>query len=74
MRYRYRGSGHDLEIRILELEDTVSSLTSILGSLSELIGSVYKITQVQTEMMTMMIGLPSASRGRDEEQVSPRVP
>ena len=74
MRYRYQGSGHDLEIRILELEDTVASLTSILGSLSELIGSVYKITQVQTEMITTMIGLPSANTGRDEAQVSPRVP
>lgn len=57
-----------LEFRVMELEDTVSLMTSIFGSLTEMVGLLNKTVQAQAEMLSALFvsALDSGARSQDD--------
>lgn len=57
-----------LEFRVMELEDTVSLMTSIFGSLTEMVGLLNKTVQTQAEILSALFGsgLDSGARSQDD--------
>jgi hypothetical protein len=57
MRYTLSHRDTDLEIRVLEIEDTLKSISSILGTMTDLIGM---INQVANHCADTVLGLDSS--------------
>lgn len=57
-----------LEFRVMELEDTVSLMTSVFGSLTEMVGLLNRTVQAQAEILSALFvsALDSDARSQDD--------
>ena len=58
MRYDAEGDGMRLELRVLELEDTVAALTRVVGTMTELLGGLNRIAAHYADTVRTLLPLP----------------
>lgn len=50
-----------IELRVMELEDTVALLSRIIHTMSQMLGNLNKITAEQTDMISKIVAIPSSN-------------
>jgi hypothetical protein len=54
-----------LELRVLELEDTVKVLTKVASSLNEMMGTLNEISKTHTRVLTGLLGASESTKDDD---------
>lgn len=55
-----------LELRVMELEDTVRLLTAIAGSLADILGSMHEVNKAHTRLLAGVLSRLEGANDNDE--------